>query len=142
MPEEQFSDDDETIRIASEKSGSRKMVEDLAEQMRKKQGRGKQGKFEDYYVKTVDEIPGGVRKIVEALCEYAKKVWQKKMYYSAHEHKWFPFDKEDKDQERGEIERIVHQTERLLANPPEDVSTFNESVKFVYNNMIMGGIEG
>ena len=37
MPEEQFSDDDETIRIASEKSGAKKMVEDLAEQMRKKQ---------------------------------------------------------------------------------------------------------
>jgi len=37
MPEEQFSDDDETIRIASEKSGSKKMVEDLAEQMKKKQ---------------------------------------------------------------------------------------------------------
>lgn len=37
MPEEQFSDDDETIRIASEKSGAKKMVEDLAEQMKKKQ---------------------------------------------------------------------------------------------------------
>lgn len=38
MPEEQFSDDDETLKIASEKSGAKKMIEDLAEQMRKKQG--------------------------------------------------------------------------------------------------------
>jgi len=38
MPEEQISDDDETLRIASEKSGAKKMIEDLAVEMRKKQG--------------------------------------------------------------------------------------------------------
>lgn len=34
MPEEQFSDDEETIRIASERSGARKMLEELAGKMR------------------------------------------------------------------------------------------------------------
>lgn len=34
MPVEQFSDDDETIHVASEKSGARKMLEDLARKMR------------------------------------------------------------------------------------------------------------
>lgn len=38
MPEEPISDDDETLRIASEKSGAKKMIEDLAVEMRKKQG--------------------------------------------------------------------------------------------------------
>lgn len=34
MPDEQFSDDEETIRVASEKSGARRMLEDLARKMR------------------------------------------------------------------------------------------------------------
>lgn len=41
MPEEQFSDDEESIKQASEKSGSRKELEKLAEQMKIKKASDK-----------------------------------------------------------------------------------------------------
>ncbi len=135
----EFSDTEEDIQRASEASGAKKMLEDLAKKMQAAAG-GR--KIEDFYVKTADEIPSGVRKIVEALSKYAEKVQQKRMYYSAREQSWFPFEAEDKDKEVGELERIGHTTQRLITCPPKDVNTFNESVKFGYKNMIMGGIEG
>ncbi len=139
----EFSDTEEDIQRASKASGAKKMLEDLAKKMRGSSQAAAGGrKIEDFYVKTADEIPSGVRKIVEALSKYAEKVQQKRMYYSAREQSWFPFDAEDRDKERGELERIGYKTERLLSNPPKDVNAFNESVKFVYKNMIMGGIEG
>ncbi len=134
----EFSDSEEDIQRASEASGAKKMLEDLAKKMR---GGGSQAagrKIEDFYVKTADEIPSGVRKIVEALSKYAKKVQQKRMYYSAREQSWFPFGEEDRGMEQAEL---GYKTQKLLANPPKDVNAFNESVKFVYKNMIMGGIE-
>ncbi len=141
----EFSDTRETIQRASEASGEKEMLEDLA----KKMHAGKHGlvrrspqSIEDFYVKSTTEIPGAVNKIVDALMKYADKVKQKRMYYSAREQKWFSFDEEDKDKERGEIERIITKIQRIKDRPLTDVITFNESVKFVYRNMIMGGIEG
>ena len=136
----EFSDTRESIERASEASGAREMLAELAKKMSGGSQAGR--KIEDFYVKTVDNIPGGVRKIVEALSKYAEKVQQKKMYYSARQQSWFPFEAEDKDKEVGELERIGHTTQRLITWPPKDVNAFNESVKFVYKNMIMGGIEG
>ena len=139
--QKEFSDTKEDIQRASEASGAKKMLEDLAKKMRGGSSQAVGRKIEDYYIKTVDDIPDGVRKIVDALSKYAEKVQQKRMYYSAREQSWFPFGEEDRDKERGELEKIGHKTQKLLANPPKDVNAFNESVKFVYKNMIMGGIE-
>ncbi len=146
MAQKEFSDTKETIERASIASGSKQMLEDLAKKMRAgvgKQGlgQGKPQSIEDFYVKSNADIPGAVYKIVDALMKYAEKVKQKRMYYSAHEQKWFPFDEEDKDKERGEIGRIINTIQRLKDHPPTTAS-FNEYVKFALKNMIMGGIEG
>jgi hypothetical protein len=152
----EISDNRETIKRASEASGAKKMLEDLANKMRaEKQGLGqtaeKQGlgqtqgrpqSIDDFYVKSSAEIPGAINKIIDALMKYAEKVKQKRMYYGQHDKKWFPFDEKDKDKEYGEIEKIKHSIQRLQDNPPKDVATFNELVTYVYKNKIMGGIEG
>jgi ribosome-binding protein aMBF1 (putative translation factor) len=137
MEQKEISDDAETIRKASEASGSGK---DLAQKMRN--GQAKPQRIEDFYVKTSSEIPNTINKIVDVLLLYAEKVKQKKMYYGPHDQKWFAFGEEDKDKEIGEIERIVRTIHRITDRPPKDAITFNEHVKFVWRPMIMGGIEG
>lgn len=141
--QKEFSDTKETIERASEASGAKKMLEDLAQKMRaeKQGGQGKLKSIEDFYIKSNVEIPGAVNKIVDALMKYAEKLKQKRMYYSAREQKWFAFDEEDKDKEFGEIERVMHAIQRLNDRPPP-IESFNEHVKFALKNMIMGGIEG
>ncbi len=95
----EFSDTKETIERASEASGAKKMLEDLAIKMRAGAGKG-QGKppqsIEDFYVKSNADIPGAVYKTVDAMMKYVEKVKQKRMYYAAHAHKWYPFDEDDK----------------------------------------------
>lgn len=142
MPEE-VSDTREQIDRASQASGARKMLEDLAQKMRNgNQQVKKPSSIEDFYVKSNAEIPDMVNKIVDVLMKYAEKVKQKRMSYAAHDQMWYPFDTEDKDKELGEIERVINKIQRLTDRPPKDVATFNEHVRFVYKNMIMGGIEG
>lgn len=141
----EFSDTKETIERASEASGAKKMLDDLAQKMRaeKPGGQGKPHSIEDFYVNTNAEIPGAVNKIVDALMKYAEKVKQKRMYYSAHEQKWFQFEEDNTSKEIiYEIERIVRTIQKITSNPPKDTNTFNEYVKFALKNMIMGGIEG
>lgn len=139
----EFSDTQESIERASEASGAREMLDELAKKMRAgKQGQGKPQSIEDFYVKSNVEIPGAVNKIVDAVMKYAEKVKQKRMYYSAREQKWFLFGEEDKDKEFGEIEKVLRHILKLKDRPPTDAATFNEHIKFIYINMIMGGIEG
>ncbi len=66
MPEVQFSDDEETIRLASEKSGARKMLEELARQMR---GQRVEGELYRAVLKTKVEaiLKDGIRPQAESV---------------------------------------------------------------------------
>jgi len=94
--------------------------------------------IEDYYIRMQQDIPGATYKIVEALMKYAEKVKQKRMYYSASEQKWYPFDPDERLED--ELDRIDRSIWRLKERQ-FDVESFNNTIRFVLKNMIMGGIE-